>query len=109
MDETNDTIDFPNATYYFDNGDVVPNGFGRLALDRTHQLKVSGTYVFPFGVQAGVNSYLFSGRPLSIRGYANDLYPIGRYLLPRGSYGEMPGTYGSISICSTPCLSGPSR
>ena len=82
----------PGENLDFDYVDVVPNSYGRLALDRRHQFKVSGTYAFPFGLQAGVNSFVFSGAPLSIIGYARPGYNQ-RYLEPRGSYGELPWTY----------------
>jgi hypothetical protein len=86
----------PGENIDFDYLDVVPNAYGRLALDRRHQFKVSGSYAFTFGLQAGINSYVFSGAPLSIIGTASvpngGLYP-GVYLVPRGSNGELPWTY----------------
>ncbi len=81
----------PGENYDFDYIDVVPNSYGRLALDRRHQFKLSGTYAFPFGLQAGINAFVFSGAPVSITGYAHLGYPA--YLEPRGLYGELPWTY----------------
>ena len=82
----------PGENQDFDNVDVVPNGYGRLALDRRHQFKLSGAYAFPFGLEAGLNSYVFSGAPLSIVGTARASgYPV--FLVPRGSNGELPWTY----------------
>ena len=81
----------PFQTHAFDFIETVPNSFGRLALDRTHQFKVSGTYAFPFGLQAGINTYVFSGAPLSILGFARPGYSL--YLEPRGTYGELPWIY----------------
>ncbi|HSB37300.1 MAG TPA: hypothetical protein VLH41_10490, partial [Thermoanaerobaculia bacterium] len=85
----------PGENADFDYIDMVPNNFGRLALERTHQFKLAGTYSFPFGLQAGLNSFLFSGRPISLLGFARDtpIYSASRFLLPRGSYGELPWTY----------------
>lgn len=77
----------------FDTMDLVTNGHGRLDLDRTHQLKLSGAAAFPFGLQVGLVSWLSSGRPLSLYGYAPLGYASYRYLVPRGSWGEMSWTY----------------
>jgi hypothetical protein len=81
----------PSLDSSFDYIDVVPNNFGRLALDRTHQAKLSGSYVLPFGLQVGLNSFFSTGRPLSIYGFARPGYR--RFLVPRGSSDEMPSTY----------------
>jgi hypothetical protein len=83
----------PGENDAFDYIDLVPNNFGRLALDRTHQMKLSGSYSFPFGLQAGINSFVSSGAPLSILGWAPYGYNTERFLVPRGSAGELPWTY----------------
>jgi hypothetical protein len=85
----------PGLNGDFDNIDVVPNSFGRLPLDRTHQAKLSGSYVLPFGLQVGLNSSFATGRPLSLYGYlSGDAYLYyTKFLAPRGSNGEMPSTY----------------
>ncbi len=54
-------------------------------------MKVSGYYVFPFGLQAGVNAAFATGAPLSILGYSNSGYAM--YLAPRGSWDQLPSTY----------------
>jgi hypothetical protein len=82
----------PNFNADFDYVDLLPNSFGRLVNDRTHQLKVSGYYVLPFGVRLGLIASYFSGQPLTVY----DIEGPGAYarpLVPRGSYGEMPSTY----------------
>ncbi len=84
----------PAESNAFDYIDVVPNNFGRLTLDRTHQVKLSGSYSFPIGLQAGINSFVSSGAPLSILGWAHvNGYDTSRFLVPRGSAGELPWTY----------------
>jgi hypothetical protein len=84
----------PAENLAFDYIDVLPNNFGRLSLDRTHQLKVSGSYSFPFGLLVGLNSFASSGAPLSILGWAHaNGYDNARFLVPRGSAGELPWTY----------------
>ncbi len=82
----------PAENYDFDYIDVVANNYGRLALDRRHQLKISGTYAFPFGLQAGVNAFAFSGAPLSMYGYGRTA-GWSAFLVPRGTNGELPWTY----------------
>ncbi len=83
----------PAINLDFDYIDVVPNTYGRLALDRAHQFKLSGSYAFPFGLQVGINSFASSGGPISLRGYARPGYNSDLYLIPKGSYGELPWTY----------------
>src|SRR5439155_23465721 len=69
---------------------LVANSFGRLSLDRTHQLQLAGTYAFPFGLSAGVVAAARSGAPTSVI-RATPAGPI--YLAPRGSFGELPWSY----------------
>jgi hypothetical protein len=45
--------------------EFVVNSYGRLTLDRPHQVKVQAAYVFPFNVTASVSGYYLSGTPLS--------------------------------------------
>jgi hypothetical protein len=71
----------------------------RLRNDRTHQVKLSGYYAFPFGLTVGTNVNYATGRPYSIRGCAPDPvacaggYSQEGYLVPRGSAGDLPATY----------------
>ena len=58
-----------------------------------HQFKLSGTYAFPFGLQAGINSFVFSGAPSRFSGSRGPGYTQDLYLVPRGTYGELPWTY----------------
>ncbi len=86
-------LTLPGENLDFDYIDVVPNISGRLSLDRRHQFKLSGSYAFPFGLQIGINSFVSSGAPLSLLGYARPGYPVQRFLVPRGTYGELPWAY----------------
>ena len=54
----------------FDYPDALVNDYGRLSLDRTHQAKLTGFYIFPFGLHAGVNASFATGAPLSVVGRA---------------------------------------
>ena len=51
-------------------------GEGPLPLDRPHQVKLAGSYAFPFGLSLGTNMLLSSGKPLTalaaLAAYDND-------------------------------------
>ena len=89
----------PNINADFDYPGLVVNASGRLRNDRTHQVKVSGYYAFPFGLTVGANANFATGRPYSIRGCAADVTACGAgysqegYLVPRGSAGDLPSTF----------------
>lgn len=89
----------PNINADFDYPGLVPNTYGLLRNDRTHQFKLSGFYAFTFGLSAGANFHFESGRPYSIRGCALERgaceggYSQEGYLVPRGTAGNLPSTY----------------
>ena len=89
----------PNINADFDYPGLVVNASGRLRNDRTHQVKMSGYYAFPFGLTVGANANFATGRPYSIRGCAADVTACGAgysqegYLVPRGSAGDLPSTF----------------
>jgi len=61
---------------------------GRLATDKPHQLKVFGTYRFPFNLTVGLGQYVGSGVPVTEIGWApinTPFYPYGR-----GNLGRTP-------------------
>ncbi len=61
--------------------------------DRKNQFKVTGTYAFPFGLVTSVNAAYADGRPMSARSYARPGYGEEHYVVPRGSYDNLPSTY----------------
>jgi hypothetical protein len=82
----------PNWTQAYDLPDFQVNAFGKLAADRPYQLKVHGSYSFPFRLTLS-EAFLFSaGSPISAMGpeievgYGNGVI----FLLPRGSQGRTP-------------------
>ncbi|MDL2717870.1 MAG: TonB-dependent receptor [Acidobacteriota bacterium] len=89
----------PNINADFDYPGLVINASGTLPNNRTHQVKLSGYYAFPFGLTAGMNAFYTSGRPYSIRGCTPDQIACGGgyseegYLLPRGAAGTLPAVY----------------
>jgi hypothetical protein len=66
------------------------NSVGLLSNDRTHILKVNGSYRFDFGLSAALSFLWESGTPLSET--ANrDFYTV--YYVPRGSAGRLPSLW----------------
>ena len=91
----------PNISAAFDYYDFFTDGKnlnritndGPLSNDRRHQFKLSGYYVFPFGLSVGAAGYYRSGTPVTRYGYS-DAY--GRYeffMTPRGEEGRTPDNY----------------
>ncbi|MEO6325401.1 MAG: TonB-dependent receptor [Thermoanaerobaculia bacterium] len=81
----------PNINADFDYLELIPNSFGRLALDHKHQFKMSATYSFPFGVTVGGAFRYSSGSPYYVTGYARAGYTTEKFLLPgRGENGSLP-------------------
>lgn len=83
----------PNTNTAFDFGDFAINSYGPLTTDRTHQLKLYGSYQIPNGFASGLNvgiaTHWYSGVPLaamnrSFYGYSN------YFLTPRGGLGRGP-------------------
>jgi hypothetical protein len=83
----------PNVERLFDalqmafdqNGDPV---YGKLETDRPHELKLSGSYMFPFGTQLGFFQYLGSGTPVSRQVNVGSSTPM--FYLGRMSDGRLP-------------------
>jgi hypothetical protein len=86
----------PNVTSQYDLPDLMANRYGRLGLDRPHQVEVDGFYRFDFGdheaittgarfhAQSGIAHNALGGQPIYGDGEA--------YLLPRGSIARSPIT-----------------
>jgi hypothetical protein len=105
----------PNISAAFDYYDFFTDGKnlnritndGPLSNDRRHQFKLSGYYVFPFGLSVGATGYYRSGTPITRYGYS-DAY--GRYeffLTPRGGEGRTPANYDLDLHLGYPLALGP--
>jgi len=82
----------PNVSSLFNSlPDSWVNTTGLLANDRTHVFKFSGSYLFPFGLTAGISVLVQSGTPLSA--FASNIYGSIKFLEPRGSGGRTPGLW----------------
>jgi hypothetical protein len=83
----------PNVERYFDLWHLAYDKElnkvdGPLATDRTHQIKVYGSYVFPFGLTIGMTANAWSGTPVSTQYniWANGYMPYNRGDLGRTSF-----------------------
>jgi hypothetical protein len=105
----------PNISAAFDYYDFFTDGKnlnritnnGPLSNDRRHQVKLSGYYVFPFGLSVGTSAYYRTGTPITRYGYS-DAY--GRYeffLTARGDEGRTPGNYDLDLHLGYPLALGP--
>jgi hypothetical protein len=87
----------PNINSAFDYGDFLVNAQGRLSNDRTHQLKLDGSYNISKGIlnglQLGVSTHWYSGLPETAFGYSFAYANWEYYLTPRGSLGTGPSDY----------------
>ncbi len=83
---------FPNNTNQFGIPERMINSEGLLPNDRTHVLKFSGSYVFDFGLTAGMIFQWMSGTPLNELG-VDATYGASTFLVPRGTAGRTPSIW----------------
>lgn len=87
----------PNINSAFDYADFTVNAQGRLSMDRTHQLKLDGSYEIRSGALDGLNfglsTYWQSGLPMNAYGYSFGYGNWEHFLAPRGSLGRGPSDY----------------
>ena len=87
----------PNINSAFDYADFTVNAQGALSGQRTHQLKLDGSYTVSTGITDGLNVggsfHWFSGQPLTAYGYSFGYANWEYYLTPRGSLGNGPSDY----------------
>ena len=79
-----------NAGSQFDNHDSLVISRGPLPNDRTHVVKLFGSYRLDFGLTAGVYGIWESGTPLSELGFGEGGL---KYLRPRGTAGRLPSLW----------------
>jgi hypothetical protein len=83
----------PNVGVQFDFVEQTPNGTGLLPNDRTHVLKLFGSYQFTFGFTAGAVFSWESGTPLSEYGGIFAGPPYWAFLQQRGAAGRTPAVW----------------
>ena len=99
----------PGINQDFDYPQVQHNGYGRLYLDRPHQLRFDGYYRLPLGLSIGLQAWLRSGAPLSRLGYLNDYFlPLSNIPLdPKGYTGRLPTEWDANLVLQYPIPIGP--
>ncbi len=83
----------PNINSAYDYYDFMVHNTGYLSADRRHQVKVNGSYTFPFGMTAGLSAWYYSGTPITAMGYSAAYQNWEFYLSDRGAFGTTPGVY----------------
>lgn len=87
----------PTINSAFDYADFLVNANGKLSLDREHQFRLDGSYLFSDGLAEGLtvgaSAYYKSGFPLNAYGYSSAYNNHELYLVPRGSLGSGPDLY----------------
>ena len=95
--ETNDlagtSLTSPNNTNQFGLPVRMINADGLLPNDRTHVLKVFGSYEFDFGLSTGMIFQWMSGTPLNEFGVDPYGYGASTFLVPRGTAGRTPSIW----------------
>jgi hypothetical protein len=103
----------PNINSAFDYADFFINADGKLSNDRTHTLKVNGSYTIQQGavegLNLGVSAYWRSGTPLTAYGYSFGYENWEYYLTPRGTLGRNPDEYEANLSVSYPVQIGGSE
>ncbi len=86
------TMVWPNTTNQSALPERMVNADGLLPNDRTHVIKISGSYVFDFGLTAGIVFQWMSGTPLNEFG-VDSTFGQSTFLQPRGSVGRTPSIW----------------
>lgn len=97
---------FPNQASIFERPYQMPRNYGPLPNDRTHALKVWGSFRFGFGLNVGTYFTAQSGTPLS-RYETVDIAFRQAFLSQRGSEGRTPSIWDLSTRLSYPVALGP--
>ncbi|HEY6929254.1 MAG TPA: TonB-dependent receptor [Thermoanaerobaculia bacterium] len=81
------------------------NGYGSLSRDRPHHFRLDGSWVTPWKVSIGLQTFVESGAPYDKLGYFNG--NIGVHLVPRGSAGRLPTLWDANLLLAYPVNVGP--
>ena len=97
----------PGITADFDYASFIHNKYGKLYLDRPHNFRLDTTYITPFKLSVGLQTWVQSGPPLSQIGYFNQFYIAQSYLVPYGSAGRLKTQWESNLSVGYPVQIGP--
>jgi hypothetical protein len=85
--------DYGNSNLMFTVPDQMNGATGPLPVDRTHVVKLAGSYRWPMGLSLGASAVLASGVPLSEYGASIVGYSYVIFVRPRGTAGRTPTTW----------------
>ena len=97
----------PGINADFDYAQFQHNAYGRLYLDRPHQLRLDSYYLTRLGLSVGLQAWLISGAPLDQFGYFNANYGSQIHLVPRGYAGRLPMEWEANLTLAYPLQIGP--
>jgi hypothetical protein len=97
----------PGITADFDYSSFLHNKYGNLYLDRPHNFRLDATYITPFKLSVGLQTFVQSGPPLSKIGYFNQFYIAQTYLVPYGTAGRLKTQWESNLSLGYPVTFGP--
>ncbi|MDQ2978995.1 MAG: TonB-dependent receptor, partial [Acidobacteriota bacterium] len=97
----------PGINADFDYAAFNVNNYGKLFLDRPHNLRLDLSYTTPFKLFVGLQAYVQSGAPLNKQGYFNSGYGAEVQLVERGSAKRLPATYEANLTLGYPIAIGP--
>jgi hypothetical protein len=84
---------WPNAMPAFDLLESLENSDGLLPNDRTHSLKLCGSWLVGYGLTVGGTALWQSGTPLNGFGVAVSTPVYSAFVVPRGEAGRMPSIW----------------
>ncbi|HEY3204374.1 MAG TPA: TonB-dependent receptor [Thermoanaerobaculia bacterium] len=97
----------PGITADFDYASFLKNKYGRLYLDRPHNFRLDASYVTPFRLSVGLQTFVQSGPPLSVVGYFNQFYIAQTQLVRLGSAGRLKTQWEANLSLGYPVQLGP--
>ncbi|MET0618856.1 MAG: TonB-dependent receptor [Thermoanaerobaculia bacterium] len=86
---------------------VWHNGYGFLALDRTHRFRLDGYWNSPWRVSLGLQFFVETGAPFDRLGYYSEYLGTVVRLDPRGTSGRLPTLWDANLILGYPITIGP--
>ncbi len=97
----------PGLNMDFDYYRMSEGAYGRLELDRPHQVRLDEAYTFPFGLTFALGAYVRSGVPITLTNALNSYYPYHLFPEGRGTYGRTPTDWEADVALSWPIQVGP--
>ena len=97
----------PGITADFDYASFLYNKEGKLYLDRPHNFRLDASYITPWKLSVGLQTWVQSGPPRSVIGYFNQFYFAQTQLVPIGSAGRLATQWDANISLGYPIQAGP--